>query len=69
MLRVGFFTGKLYSQEDFDKDRIKECAVVVRPFENGDDLEKIQEAKVFAQVHKIAYCNDCKSCEEARKTD
>ena len=60
MLRVGFYSGKVYSQKDYDSGDIWECCTVVSPTLPED--EAIKQAKEFALCQKTKHCEDCKAC-------
>ena len=61
MMRVGIYTGNLYSQEDYEKGRINECAIVVSPSDGKDGIEK---TKTIAQLKRITNCSQCHGCLE-----
>lgn len=64
MIRVGFYTGKVYSQEDYDNRRIKECCIVANPCLKTE--ESIKKAKEDANYKKLMNCFECRQCEEAK---
>lgn len=66
MIRVGLYTGKVYSQEDYDDHKIKECCIVASP--SLPKTRSIDEAQKKAAWKKIVNCYDCESpCEERQK--
>ena len=60
MRRLGLFSGTVYSSEDFENDRIKECAVQI------PEKMKDSELKDFHKEHR-GRCNGCYGCPEARR--
>lgn len=63
MKRVGIFTGKVYSQEDYDVHRIHECCICVDPA--YEEEEGIRRAKERQMVRKLLVCAECNECEES----
>ena len=61
-LRLGCFTGKIYTQEDFDLHKIEECALLIDPSKaNDDNFIKT----TYARIHKN--CETCVGCPESMK--
>lgn len=67
MKRVGIFSGKVYSQEDYDNDLIKECAVCVSPSASDQD-EALAETIEYASCQRLRNCFTCFGCEAAKLT-
>lgn len=65
MLRVGFYSGKVYSQHEYDNGDIWECCTIVSPSLPED--EAIKQAKEFAACQKAKSCGDCKACKASRE--
>lgn len=65
MKRVGIFSGTVYTQEDYDNDRIKECCICVSPSASNQE-EAIKREKEYAQTQKVMNCARCMSCEKSR---
>lgn len=65
MKRVGIFSGTVYSQEDYDNDRIKECCICVSP-SASDQEAAIEREKEYAQTQKAMNCSRCMACQVAR---
>ena len=65
MKRVGIYTGKIYSDEDYNSDVIKECAICVDPA--LPENESIEQTKTRAQLRRVmmACGKDCTDCEES----
>lgn len=61
MIRVGIYTGHVYSQEDYDQQKIKECCVVASP--SLPKSRSIEDAKEKASYKKILNCSGCHQCE------
>lgn len=65
MKRVGIFTGKVYSDEDYNNKDIHECAICIDPaLPENEGIEKAKERQV---IEKLMVCNGCSECEESRK--
>lgn len=60
MRRIGLFSGNMYSSEDFDNDRIKECAVQIPSKMSKEEIDVLYKDK-----HKR--CKGCYGCPEARR--
>ena len=65
MIRIGIYTGKTYSQEDYNNHSIKECCVVASPTVTA--IQSIEDAKQKAAFKKILSCENCWGCEESQK--
>ena len=66
MLRVGIYSGKLYSQEDYDNDRIHECAIAVSPSAENQE-EAIRSTSELASLKRISKCVVCMGCPESQR--
>jgi len=64
MIRVGFYTGNTYSQEDYDNHTIKECCIAVSP--SSDSNESLNLAKDEALYKRITQCGSCHQCEASK---
>lgn len=65
MIRVGMYTGNVYSQEDYDNHRIKECCVVASP--SLPASRSLEEAKAKASYKRILNCGTCQQCEASQE--
>lgn len=65
MNRIGIITGRLYSQEDYDSDRINECAYAIGPTELSE--KGLDEAINIAKIQRLLVCPGCRDCEESQK--
>jgi len=65
MYRIGMFTGNVYSQEDYDKDKIRECCICMSPSLKYD--EAYRQAKEYQEAKNITECMKCYGCEEAKR--
>jgi hypothetical protein len=64
MIRVGFYTGNVYSQEDYNNHIIKECCIVANPCMTME--RSIKDAKEKAEYKKILNCGTCHQCEASK---
>lgn len=64
MQRVGFYTGNVYTEEDYKNNRIRECAQVI----SDKDASNEDYVNVVKQVLKDR-CTGCCGCEEAQKAN
>ena len=67
MIRVGMYTGNVYSQDDYDNDRIKECCIVANP--SLPASRSLEEAKAKASYKKILNCGTCHQCEASQEIE
>ena len=61
MKRIGLYSGRIYSREDFENDRIKECAIQIPSKMSKEEIEKLHKEK-----HKD--CRGCYGCPESRRS-
>lgn len=61
MKRLGLFTGKVYTQEDFDNHNIHECCLCITDSE-AEDTEYI----VNKHLSHMEECRRCYGCPESR---
>ena len=61
MLRQGMYTGKIYTEGDFQEFRIKECCVLILDENNTEEKNKAR----YEKIHKK--CIDCRGCFEKLK--
>ena len=62
MKRLGCFTGKIYTQENFELHKIEECARCISD-EQANDENFIKTT--YERIHKN--CEFCIGCPESRK--
>ena len=62
MTRMGMYTGRLYSDEDFQRDRIQECCRVLTSEE-----EKSCETMWVLSIALKKKCAGCYGCPESRR--
>ena len=60
MLRQGMYTGKIYTEEDFQEFRIKECCVLILEENNTEEKNKKRHEKIHMK------CLSCNGCPEAK---
>lgn len=61
MKRLGLYSGRIYTQEDVDNYRIRECCLVLR------DVEAENEQYVTEQyIKRHVDCSGCSGCPESR---
>lgn len=66
MRRIGIYTGKIYSEEDFHNNNINECAMCIDPALDND--ASIEEVKTRQRIRKLMNCSDCRhECIESRR--
>lgn len=63
MKRLGLFTGKIYTQEDFDADTIRECCACLTDSEAAD-TEYVVDKHLSYREH----CVNCYGCPESQTT-
>ena len=61
MKRLGFFTGKIYGEEDFNTDSIRECCLSITDSQ-AEDTEYIVDK--YAACH--SNCYGCYGCPEGQ---
>ena len=64
MKRLGLFTGKIYTQEDFDNDKIHECCVCLTDSEAAD-TEYVVDKHITYHHER---CINCYGCPESQST-
>lgn len=62
MYRVGIYSGKVYSQTDFDNDKIKECAIVCHSEQEAMETTSSPKFRISHQK-----CEGCNQCPESNK--
>jgi hypothetical protein len=62
MKRLGIFTGRIYDEEDFWADCIKECCRVLKD-EEAEDISVI--TSVYTREH--INCIGCNGCPESQR--
>lgn len=66
MRRIGIYTGKIYSEEDFRNNKINECAMCIDPALDNDS--SIEEVKTRQRIRKLMNCSYCHNeCIESRR--
>lgn len=62
MKRLGHFTGKIYTEEDFKQHNIHECCVMITDEQSADN-KFVKDT--FTRMH--IDCLGCIECQESRK--
>lgn len=62
MYRVGIYSGRVYSQTDFDNGKIKECAIV---YHSKSEARSATKTSRFRNSHQK--CEGCHNCPESNK--
>lgn len=63
MKRLGLFTGKIYTEDDFKEDKIHECCVCI-----SDSGAADTEYVVDKHLSYRDRCTNCYGCPESRTT-
>lgn len=62
MYRLGKFTGKIYTEEDFNTHKINECCLLIT-----EDQSKNEQFIKDTYDRLYKECDGCKGCPESRK--
>lgn len=62
MYRVGIYSGRVYSQTDFDNGKIKECAIV---YHSKSEARTATKTPRYAAAHQR--CVGCAQCQESAR--
>ena len=63
MKRIGIFSGKIYSQEDYDNDDIHECCLVL----TSEEEKYTEDQMTELHIKLMQKCDGCYGCPASRK--